>query len=165
MPAPFRRSSRIAGLALQSGERVLATATATSGAVVATNRRLLVPVADGFHSIGWESVDRASWDRDGEVLVVVESVPLGSPPRNHRLRVEAPGRLVDVVREQVTASVVITRHVPIAGERGVRVTGRRRPGLEGLSWVVAVDAALSLDDPGVRALVDAAVAEVRAEVE
>jgi len=55
--------------------------------------------------------------------------------------------------------------VPIAGERGVRVTGRRRPGLDSLSWVVAVDAALSLDDPGVRALVDAAVAEVRAEVE
>jgi hypothetical protein len=61
--------------------------------------------------------------------------------------------------------VVISRHVPITDERGVRVTGRRRPGMRALAWVVAVDAGIDLDDPTVRARVDEAVAQVRAEVE
>jgi hypothetical protein len=90
---------------------------------------------------------------------------MGSPARNHRLRFEQPGRLLDVIREQVTASVVISRYVPVDGERGVRVTGRRRAGQVGLRWVVAVDTGLDLADPSVRALVDTAVAGVRAEVE
>jgi hypothetical protein len=34
-----------------------------------------------------------------------------------------------------------------------------------LTWVVAVDAGIDLDEPTVRARVDAAVAQVRAEVE
>jgi hypothetical protein len=34
-----------------------------------------------------------------------------------------------------------------------------------LAWVVAVDAGIDLDDPTVRAKVDQAVAQVRAEVE
>jgi hypothetical protein len=77
--------------------------------------------------------------------------------------VEDPRRLLDVVREQVTASVVLTRHVPIDGSLGVRVTGRRRR--DGIAWLVAVDDGLRLDDPAIRRLVDAAVASVRAEVE
>jgi hypothetical protein len=97
------------------------------------------------------------------VLVVAESAPLGSPRRDHRLRVEDPRRLLDVVREQVTASVVLTRHVPIDGSLGVRVTGRRRR--DGITWLVAVDEGLRLEDPAIRRLVDAAVASVRAEVE
>jgi hypothetical protein len=165
VPAFFRRPARIDGLTLEVGERVLATGEATSGTVIATDRRLLVPADEGFHPIGWESVDRASWDRDGELLLVVETGPMGSGPRHHRLQVEEPGRLVDVVREQVNASMVITRYLPISGERGVRVTGRRRRTQDRLRWVVAVDDGLHLDDPEVRAKVDAAVAAVRAEVE
>jgi hypothetical protein len=165
MPAFSRRSSLTAGFPLEAGERVLATATASAGVVVATDRRLLIPVDSGFRGIGWESIDRASWDRDGEVLVAIESVPVGSAPRRHRLQIEKPGRLVDVVRERVTASVVITRYKVIDGERGVRVTGRRRFGQSGLNWVVAVDPGLDLADPSVRARVDAAVASARAEVE
>jgi hypothetical protein len=165
MPAFFRRSPRTAGLPVDPGERLLATATLTSGTAAATDRRLLIPVADGFYAIDWESVDRVSWDRDDESLLVVETAPMGSPARNHRLRFERPGRLLDVIREQVTASVVISRYVPVDGERGVRVTGRRRAGQIGLRWVVAVDAGLDLADPSVRGLVDTAVAGVRAEVE
>lgn len=161
--AAFRRRRRVEGVALDDGERTLASAAAARGPVVATDRRLLVPTSEGYHSITWDRVDRAAWDGDAEVLVVAESAPLGSPRHEHRLRVEQPRRLLDVVREQVTASVVITRQVPIDGSLGVRVTGRRRG--DGLTWVVAVDDGLRLDDPVIRRLVDAAVASVRAEVE
>ncbi|HZY28483.1 MAG: hypothetical protein ACRDVO_13440 [Jiangellaceae bacterium] len=163
MAAFLRRSGRVEGVVLENGERALASAASAAGSVVATDRRLLVPTADGYHSIGWDRVDRAAWDGDAEVLVVAESAPLGSPRRDHRLRVEDPRRLLDVVREQVTASVVLTRHVPIDGSLGVRVTGRRRR--DGITWLVAVDEGLRLEDPAIRRLVDAAVASVRAEVE
>lgn len=163
MAAFLRRSGRVEGVVLENGERALASAASAAGSVVATDRRLLVPTADGYHSIGWDRVDRAAWDGDAEVLVVAESAPLGSPRRDHRLRVEDPRRLLDVVREQVTASVVLTRHVPIDGSLGVRVTGRRRR--DGIAWLVAVDEGLRLEDPAIRRLVDAAVASVRAEVE
>jgi hypothetical protein len=163
MAAFLRRSGRVEGVVLENGERALASAASAAGSVVATDRRLLIPAPDGYHSIGWDRVDRAAWDGDAEVLVVAESAPLGSPRRDHRLRVEDPRRLLDVVREQVTASVVLTRHVPIDGSLGVRVTGRRRR--DGIAWLVAVDDGLRLDDPAIRRLVDAAVASVRAEVE
>jgi hypothetical protein len=163
MAAFLRRPGRVEGVALDDGERVLASAASAAGPVVATDRRLLVPTPENYHSITWDRVDRAAWDGDAEVLVVAESAPFGSPRREHRLHVEQPRRLLDVVREQVTASVVLTRQVPIDGSLGVRVTGRRRAG--GLTWVVAVDDGLRLDDPVIRRLVDAAVASVRAEVE
>jgi hypothetical protein len=163
MTAFLHRSGRVEGVALENGERALASAASAGGPVVATDRRLLVPAPDGYHSIGWDRVDRAAWDGDAEVLVVAESAPLGSPRRDHRLRVEDPRRLLDVVREQVTASVVLTRHVPIDGSLGVRVTGRRRR--DGIAWLVAVDDGLHLEDPAIRRLVDVAVASVRAEVE
>jgi hypothetical protein len=163
MAAFLRRSGRVEGVVLENGERALASAASAAGSVVATDRRLLVPTPDGYHSIGWDRVDRAAWDGDAEVLVVAESAPLGSPRRDHRLRVEDPRRLLDVVREQVTTSVVLTRHVPIDGSLGVRVTGRRRR--DGIAWLVAVDDGLRLEDPAIRRLVDAAVASVRAEVE
>jgi hypothetical protein len=163
MAAFLHRPGRVVGVALDDGERVLASAASAARPVVATDRRLLVPTPEGYHSIGWDRIDRAAWDGDAEVLVVAESAPLGSPRREHRLHVEQPRRLLDVVREQVTGSVVLTRQVPIDGPLGVRVTGRRRR--DGLTWLVAVDDGLRLDDPAIRHLVDAAVASVRAEVE
>jgi hypothetical protein len=164
--AVFRRSRpQIDGVTLESGERVLATAVGDDGTVVATDRRLLFPRPGGHHGIDWQTVDRASWDGDGELLTIVQTAPLGSRPRQFRLRVEDASRLLDVVREQVTGSVVISRYVLINDSHGVRITGRRQPGRPGLHWVVAVDAGLSMESPGVRDQISSAVAGVRAEVE
>lgn len=165
MPPLFRRPALPAGLTLEPGERVLAQAESADGPIVATNHRLLIPVATGFHTIGWEQVERATWSRDDEELLVVETVPLGTKPRRHRIGLGAAMAFLDIVREQVQASVVISRHVAIEGDRGVRVSGRRRPGRHKLAWVVAVDPGIDLDDPEVRATVESAVALVRAEVE
>lgn len=165
MNAFVRRRIQPGGLTLGPRERVLATAAGTTGTVVATDRRLLVPEPGGYYAVGWDRVDRAAWDGDGEILTVTETAPPGTRAREHRLRVEEAARLLDVVREQVKASLIISRYLLIEGDRGVRVTGRRRPGHGGLSWVVAVDNGLDLDVPDVRARVAAAVAEVRAEVE
>jgi hypothetical protein len=160
-----RRRTQLVGLALEPGERVLASASGNTGTVVATNRRLLVPLPGGHDGIDWETVDRATWDGEGNVLTITQTAPVGTRPRQYRLRVEDAGRLLDVVREQVTASVVISRYVLIDGDHGVRITGRRQPGKAKLSWIVTVDKGLSFDTPGVRDQIDAAVTSVRAEVE
>lgn len=144
---------------LQRGERVLAQADGSEGRVTATDRRLLWP--DG--SIGWHEIERASWDADEECLRV-EPVPTSGHHRRYRLPLSAPGRVVDVVREQVTGSVIISRHVPLEGRRGVRVTGRRKPDGE-LVWSAVLDRGVDPEDQQTRSRLDAAVAEVRSEVE
>ena len=99
--------------------------------------------------MGWETIDRATWDNDDELITITETSLLGSAaasvPAAGR---ETRGRLLDVVREQVTASVVISRYVLIEGRHGVRITGRRQPGRATLNWLVAVDHGLSIDAPG-----------------
>jgi hypothetical protein len=159
------RRARLEGVALDPGERVLASAAGDAGTIVATDKRLLIPQPGGHVGIRWETVDRAAWDGDSELLTITQTAPLESRAPQHRLQVKDAGRLLDVVREQVTASVVISRYVLIDENRGVRITGRRQPGQAGLSWVVAVDEGLPIDSPVVRGRVEAAVAGVRAEVE
>ncbi|RIQ22519.1 hypothetical protein DY240_13755 [Jiangella rhizosphaerae] len=139
---------------------MLATAGGPDGDVVATTRRLLLRGT----SVEWVRVETAAWDGDAAVLVVTEVPDSRGRRGRHRVALESPGRLVDVVREQVTQSVVISRHVAVDGRRGVRVTGRRTPADE-IVWTAAVDSGLDLRDPGTKARVDAAVALVRNEVE
>ena len=165
MPPLFRRLATPPGLSLEPGERLLARAESATGPLAATNRRLVLPTADGYHTIGWERVERATWSRDDEQLLVVETAPLGARPRRHRIGLANASRFLDVVREQVQASVVISRHIPIVDDRGVRISGRRPPGQPNLSWVVAVDTGIDLHDLAIRAKIESALAQVRAEVE
>lgn len=139
---------------------MLAAASGPHGDIVATTDRLVMP----GRTLGWDEIERATWDGDDDTLLVVEVATASARPVRHRLQITTPGRLVDVVREQVTASVVLTRFVPIDGRRGVRVTGRRTRGGD-LVWSAALDAGIDRADPGTRARIDAAVAAVRAEVE
>ena len=158
----------LASLHLQPGERVLAAGTTVEGGhLVATDRRVLLPQRSTHRNLPWELVERASWDRDSGVLTVVEAARPGARAAQHVLRIEEPGRLVDVVREQVNRSVVLTRRLMVDGDRGIRVTGRRRPAGDdrpGLAWTVAVDPGLDVEDPQVRPRIDELVASVRAEV-
>lgn len=158
-----RRAARVPdGVTLAPGEKLLAVAEGPGTVLAATTRRLVV--SDG-PDWPWHRVERASWDGDAETLTVFP-VPDGSGrgPRRHVAVLTAPGKLVDVVREQVNASVVIDRHVPVDGRRGVRVMGRRTP--DGtLAWNARLDAGLRLDDPETKRRVDDAVASVRREVE
>ena len=51
----------------------------------------------------------------------------GEQRPEHAFAIDEPGRLLELVRERVTASVVLQRHVPVDGRRGVRVIARRAP--------------------------------------
>jgi hypothetical protein len=163
--APKVPSEMRASLSLQDGERVLAAATTTDGAsIVATTRAVFLPTETGLRRIGWEQVDKAGWDRDQGTLWVLEAAPLGARPHRWRVQVDDPGHVIDVVRERVNATVVVSQHVALVGERGVRVVGRRPPGTDVLTWSVAVDSGINVNDPQLRAKITEAVEEVRRQV-
>ncbi|NED99987.1 hypothetical protein [Phytoactinopolyspora halotolerans] len=144
---------------LENDERVLAHAEGADGRIVATQRRLIWPSG----SIAWHEIERASWDSD-EQRLRIEPVVRKRRGDAHLIPLTDPGRLVDVVRELVTASVVITRHVAIDGRRGVQVTGRRKSDGD-LVWNAVVDPGLDPDDEHTRPRLETAVAAVRREVE
>ncbi|NDL56815.1 hypothetical protein [Phytoactinopolyspora mesophila] len=155
----FKRTSGADVQGLEQGERVLATAEGPDGRLAATDRRLLWPGG----SIYWHEVDRATWKSD-ENEFDVTPVATSDHAKRYRIPLSEPGRLVDVVREQVIASVVITRHVPLDGRRGVRVTGRRKAD-RSLVWHAVLDAGVDVEAPQIRERLDAAVAQVRSEIE
>ncbi len=156
-------------LPLERGERVLAAAPdANQRWSAGTDRALYLPGDDGSSiRIPWQQIEHAEWDQDAEILRVTESAPFGEqlPLRVVRLE-EPPTRLLSLIRERVTASVVVSQHVPLRGPVGVRVVARRRPGSdEPLVWSVAFDEGLDPDAPGVLDAAEGALTEVRGQVE
>jgi hypothetical protein len=115
-------------LDVPAGEKVLAWAESSSRSVVAGTRDALYVVSPGSQietRLPWEQVEAADWDRDTSRLRISEVGSWGEERVVHLLTIEEPGRLLELVRERVTASVVLQRHVPLTGRRGLRVIARR----------------------------------------
>lgn len=157
---------------VERGERLLAHASATEGLVGGSRdalyvvRRLGTAMAlEETVRIPWEEVQSADWDQDSAVLHVVEVGSWGEVRPELRLTLEEPALLLQLVRERVTASVLLQRHVAIRGSRGVRVIARRAPrGDQPVRWLFEYDEGVDPDDPAVREAADAALAAARAEV-
>ena len=144
------------------GERVLAWTEATTGEVLAGTREALYLAGT---RLGWQDVEAADWDRDTEEFRVAEVGSWGKPRVEHRFAISEPRRLLELVRERVTASVLLVRHVPLEGRRGVRVIARRAPsGDRGLRWIYEYDAGIDPDDPTVRLAAETALAAAQDEV-
>jgi hypothetical protein len=157
-------------VAVAAGERVLAWCHDREGRVVAGTRDALYlprPASDAGEPlrVPWEQVEAADWDADTSVLRVSEVGTWGARRPVHRLVLVQPTLLLQLVRERVTATVVLQRHVPIAGRRGLRVIARRAPGGDrAVTWVYEFDEGVDPADPAVRAAADAALALAQDEV-
>ncbi len=150
------------GVAVEKGEKVLAWCHATDGFVIAGTRdAIYLPDA----RVPWEQVEAADWDRDTSVLRVSEVGAWGQQRPEHTFTLDDPRRLLQLVRERVTASVVYQRHVPVTGRKGLRVIARRAPsGREPIAWIYEYDDTIDPDDPAVRDLASQALAAARDEV-
>lgn len=153
-------------LDLSDGERMLASGQSTGGSWFAgTDRCLYIAASDAVIRLPWERVERATWDRDSSELVVEEVAEFGESHPRHTALLGDPRRLLELVRERVTASVLLTRHVPVAGSRGIKVVARRSPLRTGdveFSYVLADGL-----DPDGEAVLEAGrrgVAELRADL-
>jgi hypothetical protein len=149
-----------------AGERVLAWASTTGpaeGVVAGTAAALYLP---GGRRIPWEQVEGADWDLDSETLTVREVGAWGEQRPAYALVLGDPGRLLELVRERVTASVVLQRHVPVQGRRGVRVIARRSPvGAREVSWFFEYDEGVDPADPFVEHAAQEALAAARGDIE
>ncbi|MEQ6902612.1 hypothetical protein [Nocardioides sp. YIM 152588] len=155
-----RRSSAPPPLEVAAGERVLAWATGENGAVGGSRQALYLP-----RRVPWERVASAEWDEESSLLRVTELAPWGEPQPVHERRLADAGLLLQLVRERVTASIVLQRHVVVPGLGGARVLARRPPsGTGALAFFVEYDEGLDPTDPRVGAVVDAALATAREDV-
>lgn len=165
MRAPRRTS--VPDVAVGPGERVLAWCRSVDGGVVAGTRDALYAVgADGGTSrVPWEQVEAADWDADTEVLRVSLVGTWGEQRVELALCLTEPDRLLAMVRERVTASIVLQRHVPLGGRRGVRVIGRRAPrGHAPIEWFYEYDEGVDPADPAVRTAAAEALVAARNDV-
>jgi hypothetical protein len=146
----------------QKGEKVLASATTDDGVLVAGTRDTLLI---GSHRIPWEQLQSADWDLESTTLRVAEVGDWGHDRPVHELVLPDPGRLLQLVRERLTASVVLQRHVAVRGRKGVFVIARRAPRGDGpLQWVYEFQEGIDPTDPAVRRAAEAALAAARDEV-
>lgn len=155
LPSELRRLLR-----LERGERVLAVAHDPEGRpLVATDRDLLLQRRPpDFDRIGWDTVDKATYD-DG--LLKLTGRDRSGEDFRLRVPIVEPGVLPEVVRDRVTSSIVFTQHVALRDDWGLRVTARRRPGGESLRWAYRLDDDLAADDAEILREAERAVAETR----
>ena len=162
MRLPFRDAPPT-GLRVHPGERVLAWTRAADDAVLAGTRDALY--LPGGRRVPWEQVEAADWDRDTSVLRVCEVGAWGEQRPEHTFELDEPTRLLQLVRERVTASVILQRHVPVRGRAGLKVIARRAPhGRDPIVWVYEYDDTVDPDDPIVREAAARALASARDEV-
>ena len=146
-----REMSRRAGL--ERGDKVLAAAVTADGTWLLGTRDALVVVEEGTTArILWERVETADWDRDQDRLRIAEAADFGQVRPVHEYVVPDPGVMLPMIRERVTASVLLQRRVDVAGKRGLRVIARRPPCGHGeISWAYELDPGTDPDDPAVQA--------------
>jgi hypothetical protein len=144
-----------AALPLEPGERPLAWATDVHGDWYAgTDRALYLPATGGARRLRWEEIERAEWHQEREVLAVVEVGEWGGPETRREIPVAEPGRLLELLRERVTKSVVSSTYTPLEGRRGVTVVARRSPTGRGpVTWSYVLSRGLDSADPRVERLI------------
>lgn len=146
--------------------RVLASAAAKDGIWLAGTRHALIVVRDGqAASLGWERVQHADWDADTSTLTVEEVRDYGGPVSASAYVLARPGSILTLVRERVTASIVVQRRVDLARRRGFTVVGRRAPdGMGPVTWAWAFDPGVNPLDPAVRSAAEQALREAQESV-
>jgi hypothetical protein len=135
--------------------------------ILGSNLALHVPEPGGGHRrIGWEDIERADWQRDTDRLAVVEVSDWGQPEQTTVLHVDAPGHLLELIRERVTKSVVYRMYAPVRRSAGLSVVGRRAPTGRGpITWSYVLAPSLDPADPAVAHVAENALATARRELE
>lgn len=130
--------------------RVLAWAPSIEGFAVGQPEQLSVLSGDGWRHIPWHHIDHGEWNPETSTL------SWSGPNRLRGLVVlPDPGRLPELLRERVAASIAVEEHVDIPGTRQGATLMARRP-LDGgpLEWRIAAGRGTDLRDPAVKAVVD-----------
>jgi hypothetical protein len=129
--------------------RALAAAATEDGTWLVGTRDALFVVGPEPVTLPWERVLHADWDQDTSTLTVERVEEYGAPVTRWSFVLPSPGGLVPLLRERVSASVVLQRRVPIVKKRGFTVIARRPPVGGPVTWAFQFDAGIDPDDPEV----------------
>jgi hypothetical protein len=160
-------------VAAQVPGRALAAARAADGTWLVGTRDALVLLASAPGGpvpvetrIPWERLEGADWARDESRLRLSEVGSFGEPRPTYSFRMpEAePTALLQLIRERVTASVVLQRGHVVAAKRGFKVIGRRSPAGGPISWMFEYDEGIDPADPAVVEAADALLRRAREDV-
>ena len=135
-----------------------------AGYCIASPTILSYGAEEGWKHVGWHEIERGGWNAELRKLSWVLHAAPGKPSPRGSLELVEPGRLPELFRERVSATIAIERFVPLVGERGVTITARRDLGGTGtVAWHGTLTRGLSWETDGVRAAVDQAMEELRTE--
>jgi len=159
-----RATKQLVGL--EPRERALAWACDAEGRwYVGSDRALHLPGEAGYRRLPWEQVERADWHRDDKRLSIVEVAAWGEPERRTVVRIDEAGELLELLRERVTKSVVVSAYEPVRGRLGLSVVGRRSPvGARTITWSTVLAPGLRPDEPDVLEAAGTALRKAEAEV-
>jgi len=118
------------------------------------------PEPEEWVHLGWHEIERGGWDEETGELSWTRYA--GSPGS---VRLTEPGRVPEVFRERVAASIVLEKFVPIRNGRGVLLSGRRdlAEGDVTITWNSSLGRGLTWQMEGVQEATDEAIAQVRTE--
>ncbi len=166
VPAQIREA-----LELAPGERVVAAAqTEDDGYAVASDRALHLvlpadPVADGQMTvvrIRWDLIDNASWSPPALMVELRRFVD--APPERVVLELDRRSEVPAVVRDRVTASIVVNNKVDL-GRSWIRVMARRNYDSEVLEWRLQHGPGIDPADPATQALIAEQLDQIRSQWE
>ena len=161
------RGARRPALEVGPRERLLAWVETADTVVGGTRDALYLSLpGEPVHRLRWEQVEAADWDAETDTLRISEVGTWGEQRVEHQLVLPESRRLLELVRERVTASMVYQHQVRVGPRQGLRVVARRAPsGREPVCWFFEYDEGVDPDDPAVREAAQEALAEARQQVE
>lgn len=124
-----------------------------------------------WQHLGWHRIERGGYDRDTSTLRW-QLYDSGRGSESGDVRLKDPGRLPEIFRDRVAASIAFQQFIPLEGARrvkdiepGVIVSGRRdlaRPNAP-IEWRVSLPRGIDWDVPGLPELAESAIVRVRNE--
>lgn len=121
--------------------RPLAVGKGSQGFAVGLKDRLCFSSGGGWADVPWHTIDHGGWDADASELYWVD---LDGEER--RVPLDSPGRIPELFRERVEATIVIQHQVNVGSGRVLVISARRdlaNPdgpatwALSGKPWVLA----------------------------
>jgi hypothetical protein len=122
--------------------------------------------ASGFQHICWHDIQSGGWNGETRWLSWQPYPSSAAPIGRSSIELQRPGRVPELFRERVAASIVLERFLPYGGgSRGVTVSARRDLGGTGdaIYWHLTLSRGLTWNSDGVSTFADAALAVLKSE--
>ena len=148
-----------AELKIPRGERIRAIGIGPKSyeprEVIATDRGIYFATETGPARMTWDQIAKATWEQPWLTITSVKG-------ERTKLYLDPSGEIPPVVRDRVTASVLVRERVPLDIGGYVVCIGRREPLGDDISWILEFGSEEVSKDPRIRDSADRALAELRA---